>query len=147
MLLDVDALAAYQQDPNLDNLLLAKVFRACPIKFVGHTPNGRHIDSTGDMLDSTYCLFESFISKVPLSHKGLHEFDVVQACLKIEKKNHQRWKHRSNLRQNSTEKTQATVRNQSGKPPHSAHSTPHKKTFHSYSGKNTTICQENGEQN
>ena len=53
MLLDVDALAAYQQDPNPDNSLLAKVFRACPIKFVGHTPNGRHIDSTGDMLALT----------------------------------------------------------------------------------------------
>ena len=86
MLLDVDALAAYQQDPNLDNSLLAKGLRACPIKFVGHTPNGRHIDSTGDMLDSTYCLFESFISKVALSCKGLHEFDVVQAHLKIERK-------------------------------------------------------------
>ena len=113
MLLEVDALAAYQQDPNPDNLLLAKVFRACPIEFVGHTPNGRHIDCTGDMFDLTYCLFESFISK------------VVQARLKIEKKPSMvetSFKLEAKLNRKNTSNCQKSK----WKAPYSKNSTPHK---------------------
>ena len=47
MLIDEDVWGEYQKDPNPENGLLENLFRACPVKFVGHTPNGRHVDSTG----------------------------------------------------------------------------------------------------
>ena len=66
MLLDVDALAAYQQDPNPDNSLLAlqRYFKHVQSSLlVIPQMEGTLTPLEIYMLDSTYCLFESFISK------------------------------------------------------------------------------------
>ena len=89
MLIDEDVWGEYQKDPNPENGLLENLFRACPVKFVGHTPNGRHVDSTGSLLDATFETFQRFLSIHALSKKGLHEFDILRAHPKIEDKTKQ----------------------------------------------------------
>lgn len=81
VLLDEEASLTYRAHQST-NEELGQVFRVCPVKFVGHSPHGRHIDTTGTLLDSNIMLFQSFISNVALASSGLQAFDFLQMQVK-----------------------------------------------------------------